>query len=485
MRLGGPITHVSDVTATTPMLSQLGMLSPEVLMQIHTLFEGQESGLSSLLTKRGMFVKGKYAGMQNSGNFHVLGNRKVKWALKGLPFRKGNIVSHTGGNTPGLNGAMFDIVLNTDFFSVNDDLELVDRRTLLHVQAKNVQMTGSTTTYTVSLKYNQQGSYCDPTLLTTGYEIGFGHTSFPEASEDAGEKNTTYEWHTEWMGIRRMKYTISGSAANQKMWITHNGQRIWDYVQNIDMFKRWSQMTEHANIFGQATVDANDNVYLKDLSGRDIIDGNGLLAQGDAGLKWQYNRLSIDTIEDVLSNMADLSADAEGNVSVACLCGPDFYLDFNRLMRDVFRMNPEPLFVSGPDGNKVSTNFKYYQMGNYKIEFIQSNFWNAPWRPTLRGSDGRSTNNGDAIFVNLGNTPGGDPNVMLTTIGNGEEDRSFVHRIINGMTGKGAPVKDGATGMVEMAASPVDAKQVHVLCESGIVLKNPFGVAELRKARRR
>lgn len=488
MRLGQALPHTADVTATVGMLAQMGMTSPEVMLNVYSLFEGQVSPFGSLLVKKGLTSRGLYTGMENKGNIQVLGNRKVKWALKGHPFRKGTIMTTVAGSTPGLNGVLFDLVLNTDWFGVNDDLELVDRRTLLHVHRK-VNSGNNTTTYTVSLKYNQSGSYVEPTLLTAGKEVGYGHNSFPELSEDASEKSTNIEWHTEYMGIRRMKYTISGSAKATRRIIhhvDHKGAPIqaWDYQQNIDMYQRWAQMMEHVNIFGRATIDANDNVFLHDLDGRPIIDGNGLLAQGDPGLKWQYNTLSIDTIEEILENMQLMTKNSEGVYSVAVLCGQQFYMAFQRLMRDIFQQNPEVLFIPGADGNGVKTNFKYYEIGGARLELIPSMYFDKAWGPIERDSNGKSVTSGDAIFIALGDTVGGDPNIMLTTVGNGNEDRSFVKRIINGMTGNGPMVNEGATGAVKLASSPVDGMQVHILCENGIVVRNPYGIAELRKARR-
>ena len=465
------------------MLTQAGLLHPEIMMNVMNLFEGNYTAFSSLLARKGLTMKGLYTGLDSS-NFRVVGNRKVQWPIKGSPFRKGVIVTAPAGSTPGLNGADMTIVINTDWFGVNDSLELVDRRTLLHVKSKT--RTGDNQwTYIVALKYNQSGSFVDPTLVEVGKEIGWGHTSFPELSEDASEKSTYSEWHTEWMNIQRMKYTISGSAKHHKLWIEHNGKRMWDYQQNIDMLERWAAAQEHYNLFGRATIDANDKVYLKDLSSRDVISGNGIIAQGDASMKYQYNNLSIAMIEKVMSDIQLMGNTVEGVQEVAVIAGQTFHNNFQRLMRDVFQQAPQVLFEKGSDGNGVRTAFSWYEMSGVRLNVVRAPYFDAPYRPIERDALGNSNMSERAYFVSLGNSIGGRPNVQLTTLGNDNGDRRFVQKIINGMAGAGPKVENGATGRIELASSPVDGQQVHVLSESGVVMFNPFGFAELSKTRRR
>src|SRR5690606_29208096 len=126
----------------------------------------------------------------------------------------------------------------------DDNLELEDRNTLLYVLSKSPTTDGNWA-YRVKVVGNRPGAYCPPYLLEAGREIGFGHTAFPELSSDAGEKSTYGEWHTEWIGIQRMKHTISGSAKATKVWLEHNCVRTWDYQQNLDMYKRWAMAHEH------------------------------------------------------------------------------------------------------------------------------------------------------------------------------------------------------------------------------------------------
>lgn len=479
----GPPPHLSDVTMTAPQLMALGLAKSEILPNTLNIWERNVSTVSSLLHRKGLYRGGLYEGM-SGGSYRVVGNRKVMWRGKGVPLRKGSIISAPAGQTPGINGAHLDIVVSTDFFSKNDILDLADRRTQVFVHDKE-RISDTQCRYKIQLVTRFAGAFIDPTLLLAGKEIGFGHTAFSELSEDASEKHTFDEWYTAYMGIQRMKFTISGTAANTKVWLEHNGQVMWEWQQNIDMMRRWAEAHEHANLFGVGTVDASENVYLRDLQGRDIVKGDGLFRQGDPGLKFTYNTLNFRLLDKILSQM-DIMMGSDGTHEVMLIAGSEFTSQFERLMTDVVQANPVPIVEYGPNGTKgIDTGFSFYKHNGIKITVAKCRYMDSPYHPNERDVYGRSIFSQSGFFVSLGDIVAGSPNVELISLGNGSEDRSFVQRIINGMTGKGPEVSGGATGRIELASSPVDGKQVHVLSETGIVLRNRYGVAELTRSRAR
>lgn len=481
MRLLGARTHDADKATTTNMLQTAAMLKPEIMTSVMNLFEGNVSTFGSFLGRKGLTSQGLYAGLDTK-TFKVVGNRKVMWTINGSHLRKGVILSHTGGATPGVANSEFSIVVSTDFFSKNDVLELVDRRTLLVVLGKEPSAS-NTWTYRVKVMDNSSTSFCDPTLLD-GKEIGFGHTSFPELSEDAGEKTTYPEWHTEFLGIQRMKHTISGSAKASKIWIEHNGQKMWTYSQNLEMLRRWAESMEHQLLFGRATIDANDRHYVHDDIGRPLPMGNGIINQGDPALKMQYNTLTIRLLERMMDNFA-LQANNDGVTEVAVCCGRTFHGNFQRLMRDVLQQNPVPLYEKTADGAGIRTAFSWYEFNGVRFYLMNCPAFDSPYRPIERDQYGNNNMSERAFFVSLGNTVGGNSNVELITLGNEEEDRRFVQKVITGMAGDG-PMVQGASNkyMAQMASSPVDGMQVHILAESGAILRNPLGFAEMTKTRR-
>jgi len=477
MKIIGTGSYDANRTTMTNSLAAALLTRPEIANNVVNLFEDNFSAFSSFLARRGMAKKGLYPGLSND-SYRVIGNRKVMWSVKGYPFRKGTILTATTPGTIGINSTVFTVTLDTNYFSPNDNLELKDRRTIIQLMDEypvEDATTAGAWVYKAKLVHNVAGSYIPDDLLSVGSEVGFSHTSFPELSETGYEKNTFPEWHTNYLTIQRMQYSISGSAANTVLWVEHNGQKLWFKMQEMDMMRRWAYARENQLLWGRASIDANETVYLRDMKGRELVQGDGVLSQGDGSLKYQYNTLSVRVIENVMSNLQLLS-NGDGVTEVLAVGGQAFVWGFQRLMRDVFKYNPEPLFVSQAEREKgVKVCFNSYEMGGVRIVIAWNKGFDAQWRPQDTDNFGVSKNSQRAIFASLGNTIGGDPNIELLALGNGDEDRRFVKKIIDGMA------SPSGTGRKEYASNSVDGYQVQVLSESGVSVKNPIGIAELYK----
>jgi hypothetical protein len=155
--------------------------------------------------------------------------------------------------------------------------------------------------------------------------------------------------------------------------------------------------------------------------------------------------------------------------------GQAFIWNFQRLMRDVFKYNPTPLFVSEGDLAKgVKVAFNSYEMAGVKLVTAWNKAMDAAWRPHKKDIFGTNLESHRGFFVSLGSTIGGDPNVELVALGSGSSDRRFVRKTIDGMA---SPEGNGRG----FSSNSVDGYQVQVLSESGVCMKNPFGFAELYK----
>lgn len=477
MRIIGSGTYNANVTTTSNSLAKALLTRPEISMSVVNLFEDNFSAFSSYLSRNGFAKKGLTRNF-SSDNFKVVGNTKFMWALKGFPLRKGSVKvapsPAAGYSNLGQNGSYFELILDTDFFSPNDVLELADRRTLLQIMDEYPVHVGENQYgYKVKLVTNDPSAFVPASLVAVGSEVGMSYTAFHEMSETGYEKNTFFEWHTNYMTIQRMQFSISGSAHNTVLWIEHNGQKLWMYEQEKEMMRRWALARENQLLFGRATKDADDNVYLKDLKGRDIIQGDGLLAQGDGSLKFAYNTLTVRVLENVMAQM-QLMSNGDGMTELFILGGQKFVWDFQRLMRDVYKYNPLPLLTGSGSNKGVDATFTSYTIGGVKVTVAWHKPFDATFRPNQRDSFGINKESYRAIFVSLGNTIGSDPMVELITLGNGSQDRSFVKKTITGMVEPG-------TNASEYASNSMDAFQVQILSETGLILKNPFAVAELFK----
>lgn len=479
MKIIGTGTFDANRTTTTNSLGAAILTRPEISANLANMWEANYTAFSSLLARKGLIKKNVFEGLEKK-DFKVIGNRKFMWGIRQYPFTKCYVTDvpdvATGFTYLGEGNSIATIYLNTNYFSPNDVLELSDGRTkILVMDEYPTEVSSDKWAYKVKLMTNKDGDYIDAALLDIGSEVGFSYTAFPELSETGYEKNQYPEWRTEYMTIQRMQYSISGSAKNtQVYWVEHNGEKMWFREQEWDMMRRWAIARENQLLFGKPTIDANDKTYVRDMKGREVISGSGVVEQGDASLTYHYNKMTIRTIETIMQNMQLLS-NGEDTTEIVVQGGQQFVWDFDRLMRDVFKTNPMPLFVSQGDLERgVKSNFNSYTVGGVKIIVSWNKSIDAPWRATKTNNYGENVRSKEAYFFAMG-TVANNPNIELVSLGNGGDDRSMVKKIIDGMV-----TPDDKSRVY--ASNSQDGFQVQILSETGVKLENQWGIAKLYAA---
>ena len=467
----GTIRGFANETVMSNHLLQAAIAEPEIMPQVATLWKSEHTAFSSLLANKGLTSSGLYAGL-TSENYRVVGNRKVMWPVKGISKRKGTIVGYscTTTATPGINTEIVAIDIDTDWFSPYDVLELADNRvnvTIVDDQLAKQNDDGSFRYY-CRLNAKSKASFIDPNLLAAGMEVGFVMTNFYEMSETGYEKYTFDNWAYSYMTLQRMKWSISGTAAamtTRKIWVEHNGEYLWTTMAEQQMLERWAQAREYQLLFGQGTVGENDTVYLKDMKGRDIMTGDGLLNMGDGSLKFPYNKLTESVLQNTMSNLQIMSS-ADGKLEVAVIAGQNFMQNFTKLMGSIGLKTQSDAIVEGSGSGKgINHTYSFYEWNNIRIYPVWHKFFDDPSRPKLVTRDGSWAESGRAIFVSLGKADVGTNNVELLTLGN----RSFLMGTVSGID-KGGDMK-----------TSVDGSHTHVLSETGIKCANMYGVAEMWK----
>ena len=463
----------------TPMshhLMKYMVSEPEIIPQIATLFRGDHTAFTSLLADRGLSAGSLYAGMdqakEGKGKYRVIGNRKVMWAVKGLSNRKGRMTADATcepyPTEKGKYQSLITIYLDTNWFSPYDVLELQDNRTQIIIADDQLpqETSGGQWRYYARLVTNQQDASVTAYLLAEGAELGFVQTAFYEMSETAYEKYTFNEMATTHLTIQRMKWSVSGTAQEMKpsvTWVQHSGQKLWTTHAELQMLERWARAREYQTIFGKGTVTANDDIVLRDVKGREIMAGDGLLNQGDGALKFQYNKLTTKVIENVMDNMA-LYSNNDGVTELALIGGRKFLSNFNVIMKTILGSSLEHM-VEGTGANKgVNATYAYYEFNGVRIVPRWHKWFDSPERPFTVSADGSKKESNRGVFVSLGNYDSGSSNIELLALGK----RSFLKGTVAG-------INDGGENM----SHSVDGKHVHVLSETGIALMDINGVAEL------
>jgi len=479
--LNGFPSELANQTLTSRELMKYAISSPEILPYVATIFSSNYTAFTSLLANKG-FVSGNLLDPNNpkSGNYRVVGNRKVMWRVTGSKLRKARIVKNPDGVTYydpfnksteiGKGKSAVDIFIDTNWFSPKDVLEMDDRRTLIHYAGVKIPEEVAPGVYKITVKLisKNNDAFIPASLLEEGKEIGWLYTAFEELSETGYEKYTFNDMAYSHMTIQRMKWSISGTAqetrANQ-VWVEHNGEKLVTDWANLEMLERWAIARENQLVFGKGTVNEKDEITLKDIENKEIIMGDGILEQGEGAFRMPYNYLTKAVIHNVMKNM-QLFANQEGVVELAVLAGNDALWDFHDIMRDlIIGSGAGNAIVEGSGSAKgINMDVSYYQYANVRFVPVWFRFFDAPSRPQTYDVDGRRPESGRMIFVSLGDSKFNQPNIELLSLGK----RNFIRGTVNGMN-------DGG----DMMANSVDGKSVHILSETGIALHNPEGVAEL------
>ena len=468
----GTPREFANETPTTLHMSKFIASSPEILPQVTTLFDKNVSAFSSLLARRNMFT-GKLADPLNpkTGKYKIVGNRKVMWKVEGYPERKARIVqAATCVASPTYKGKFqtwIDLYLDMNWFSPRDVLELADNQSQLYVAESQLpqEVSAGVFKYRVKVNTNDSAAYIPDGLLAVGQEVSISHNQFEEASATGYEKYTfNNDMAYTHMTIQRMKWSITGSADEYKpsaRWIEHNGVKMWVDQADLEMMERAARYRERQMLYGKSTVTADDKVLLKTSEGFDVMAGDGIMNQGDGAWRLPYNVLTLKSIDTIMEN---ISIYASGwGTEVAVICGRQWYNEFASLMRLQAGIDPKTVVVDGNTGKGINLDYTSYTMGGVTIIPTVVPWFDSPHRATTYGIDGTRNSSHNAIFVALGDISMNQPAVELLALGK----RSWLEGEINGIN-KGGDM-----------ANSIDARQKHVLWETGVALLDINGIAEL------
>lgn len=450
-----------------------GLVSePDILPFIATIFQNDETAFSSLLANKGLTSKGLYTGIDSKA-WKTVGNRKVMFPIKGIDRRKGKMVrdaEYYNTEKPGYGNEIITIFADSNWFSPYDVLELQDNRTLVTVVDDILpqEIEPGVWRYYVRMNRDNKDQYVNPNLLKEDNEFGMTYNNHYEMSDTGYEKYTFDSWGWTWLTIQRLKFSYSGTASamsTRKYWLQHNNVISWIDYADMKMLKQWAINRENQLLIGRGTVDADDTVLLRDLKGRDIVSGSGLLHQGDGSLKFPYSgKLSKKYLESILQTMQLFSNDYNNKLEIACIGGQNAIWDFMRLMKDELGITSAPQIVEGSGSTKgINNNFTFYEMGNVRFYPVMHKYFMDQSRPQNKLGGGTFAEAHRMIFTSLGNADIGSPNIQLLQLG----DRGFKKGVLGGIDKGGDQMK-----------TSVDGTHAHVLTESGIAVANMFGVAE-------
>ena len=468
--LPGAPREFANETPTTAHLSNMLASVPEILPHVFTAFDEQVTAFSSLLARRNMYSGPLALKPENARNgYRIVGNRKVMWHVKGNPERKVRFVKDAvcvESDYPGRYQTIIRAYLNSNWVSPKDVLGLADdNRTLIYAASDKLpeEVESGCWEYLFKVVTSDPAAYASATLLAAGMEANILYNQYEEMSETAYEKYTADEMAYAYMTIQRLKWSMSGSAAEYKanaVWMQHNGVNMWATKAQMDMLKRAALYRENQLLFGKGTVMANDKVLMKTHEGFEVMAGDGILNQGDGAWRMPYNELTMKILDTLMMNIATYQS--SWGTEVAVIMGPTQYGRFNKLMKSQAGIDPKVVEVSGATKG-LNMDYEYYKYNGVKFIPTVVPWFDSTERASLVGPDGIRTQSKRMIFTSLGDIRANESAIELLALGK----RNWIEGEVHGID-KGGDM-----------ANSVDGMHHHALFETGVALKDRNGIAEL------
>jgi hypothetical protein len=462
--LPGYAPQMSNESISSFHLIKHAINDPDVLPTIFSLYQDEESPLSSILNQKGMKTKGLYEGM-NSNKYRTVGSNHIQYAIEASDVRKMHFVTNEAGVTfesilyptmPGYRNSPFYIYLDSNWAGSKEILEANDNHTQLYIYDTQPpkEVAPGVWRYEVVLQTNNREEYASPELMTIGSEIMPQQTAYEHDFSETGiEKYVFPTWGHSYLTLQRVKYSYSGTAEAMSMgkkWTIHNGAKGFLTEAEDLMMKRAADYNEFALIYGKQSVTADGQVLLHDKTGREIMTGSGIMYQGDGAYEYPYNAWTKKFLESLMQDV-DLRAGSDGVLECALVGGKEVTSGFSRLMREYGITQNQNIEGSGSDKG-INDSYSYYEFDGVRIVVKRWRKLDGKKRAAKELTDGTIKSSWDGFVVPLGKTAGGDNQVELV-------------QLRKPKTGKVSGINEGGEGM----ATSVDGTSVHMLFQCGII----------------
>jgi hypothetical protein len=421
-----------------------------------------------------------------SDNFIGINKNSYKWKIRGHQVPKIKFAARvTGGaiaagSTVGANGQSFVVAFETSFYNPNDIVKLENHQLLFVLSEPNFISEG-VFEQSVKLNTNNPAETVSTTLLVAGKESGLNGNAYPELSDKGYIASAmAAEEHINYLTKVRYDYSWSADAAATKYLIEDtvqmNGKSV---TQNLITDKLFLDAMEmyHFNkemelIYGRSTVDARGKCFLQDAKGQDIVKGDGLIAQLHESSKQTYTTMSIDLIEDVLTDMSLRMPKRTGN-TILMTTGAQGYKEFGRIMRAEHKGSWESAadqYVRTINGKvQLGANYNSYTFQGNTIIVNVNNVFDHPANISGKDSEGRGLESSKLLFIDASSYDGVRNLQMIA-----KDGRSFVTGDLDGVGGQ-----DGKTS--GKVATSLDGSSKIIIGTMGLILHNPYSSYMLEK----
>lgn len=418
-----------------------------------------------------------------TGRKKELGNREYEWFLQGDDEKAIAIIDAMGNDsgTPGKYRQTFQVKVGEKWFANQEVLILDDRDYRVRIM-EEPYFDGEGYVLTLKSVNPDREAYIDPAYLKAGKQLSKEYTTVPEFSTGGNTTFSTPFKMRNHMSTLRKSYTVTRSAATDVLVIQMSdpenpGKKatVWTKYAEWEFMSQWYREVERSLWYSTYSADAKGVTDMMGDNGLPVYEGAGIRQQIAAANKREYTKLSAEIIRDFLIDLS-YNVTPESSREFVAFTGEYGFKEFDDAMQANAKQWTlvDTHFVSGKGQDLVlSGQFKTYMgLNGTKITLKHLPLYDhTPTQRTLHYQTGRPLESYRFTILDFG-INGGESNIQKVY----KKDSEMV---LWHTAGSIDPFGNTAKSINTMRANNLDGYSVHMLSETGIMIKNPMACGEL------
>ena len=401
----------------------------------------------------------------------LIGENAFRWAILGRLNRPSTCTGTATGT--GLGHTSFSVEFEENYINPDDVVRF--KGGVQGIVMGEPVATAGGYTFTFKLQTNDPLLQLDVAggAVAAGITVNTVGSAFPEGSDRGYENHVYPDWYINHLGINRKSKSITGSALTDITWIENGGQRLWFFTDEKLMREEFLYQKELDSWYSVSTMDANGNSTVIGNDGKPIVKGDGVLRQIDsANIDTYGGQLTEKILTDFLAQLQLNTGNKNAHWFV--FTGTAGKVAFHEAMKDLVYPSGNLVYDAAVGAEtEIGVNFTTYNALGSRMTLVHNPLFDDP---NLHGNDidpatGYPKESFRMVFLDMGVTDG-VANIERKVKGAGGIDRGMIIKYIAGMVN---PFDQKSMN----AANGRDAFTVEVLCESGIIVRNPLSCGQL------
>ena len=422
------------------------------------------------------------------GRVETVENRWYEWDVmiehdKAIPIKAAKWQGATIASTdvPGINLSPIQLWLAEKWFGPGAILEFDDKEFQARIVGEPYQ-DGADYVYTVIVADGQVASYIPPSLLAAGKQVSRAGSAYEEYSEEADIFNyqTPFKLRNQ-LTTMRATYDITGDAYSSVMVISLRDPKskkqtnYWSSYQEWTAFRQWYERIDYQTMYSKYNAAADGSVALSGTNGRPVYIGAGLLQQIAPANKKYYTTLTLDLLDNFMSDLS-YNILGMGERKFVALTGEMGMKELDRVLRakaSSYTIAPT-VFISGSGQNlTLGGQFTTYKgLNGVELTIRHLPLYDNPVHNRKpHPISGKPLESYRMTFIDYGMRDG-ESNLRKVV----RKDREMVMWYTGGSV---APGSGHAKSINTLRSNAKDGYSVHFLSEQGIMLGDPTTSGEL------